>query len=250
MLSSFNVIKNSRIIEQGNRQIDTQHSEEITTTINEQSTNTSKANMESYENIAKSILENARRQSDNIMSKTYLEASEIKQQAHKDGLEQGYKEGYEKAYNEAMSIAEQEVDAMRAEADSILIRGKNEYNKYLGDKEQELKNLIINVVESILKREVKEPEALNEMIFHVLQEEKNSKSYIIKCNNSHIVAIKDQIEQWKLKLAFKGDIFLIEDNFLDEGTAVIEKETGKSIVSIAYGIEKIIEVFHQDQIEA
>ena len=60
--------------------------------------------------------------------------------------------------------------------------------------------------------------------------------------------IKDQVENWKAKLAFQGDIFVIEDNFLDDGTAVIEKETGKSIVSIAYGIEKIIEVLQEEQI--
>ena len=51
------------------------------------------------------------------------------------------------------------------------------------------------------------------------------------------------MKTWKDKLAFQGDIFVIEDNFLDDGNAVIEKESGKSIVSIAYGIEKIVEIF-------
>ena len=57
------------------------------------------------------------------------------------------------------------------------------------------------------------------------------------------------IENWKSKIAFQGDIFVIEDNFLEDGTAVIEKETGKSIVSISYGIEKIKELFKEEQLQ-
>ncbi len=139
--------------------------------------------------------------------------------------------------------AMEEAETVRAEADSILTTAKDEYNEYLIEKEKHIKDLIVNIAESILKKEVKEEDALNEMIFNTLKAERNIKLYIIKINNSHFDMIKSQVENLKSKLAFQGDIFVIEDNFLDDGTAVIEKETGKSIVSIEYGIEKIIEVF-------
>lgn len=253
MQLSFNVIKNSRVLEQGNKEISTQLREVsggvAGGVIIEKNQNIKKNNMESYENIARNILENARRESEKIISKAFIDAAQAKQQAFNEGLEEGHREGYENGYNEAMAAAMDAAEAIRAEADSILTSAKGEYNQYLVDKEQHIKALIVTIVESILKKEIKEPDALNEMIFNVLKDERNTKSYIIKVNNSHFATIKDEIENFKNKLAFQGDIFVIEDNFLDEGTAVIEKESGKNIVSVAYGIEKIIEIFQEEQIQ-
>jgi flagellar assembly protein FliH len=253
MQSSFNVIKNSRVIEQGNREITTQLREVsggvVGNPIISESYAMKKANMESYENIARNILDNARQESEKIISKAYVDAMETKTQALNEGLEQGYSEGYEKGYNEAMTQVMAEAEEIRAKANSILVAAKEEYNKYLIDKEQHIKDLVVNITESILKREVKEPDALNEMIFNVLKTERNIKSYIIKVNSTHFATITDEIKNFKNKLAFQGDIFVIEDNFLDEGTAIIEKESGKNIVSIAYGIEKIIKVFQEEQIQ-
>jgi len=252
--SSFNVIKNSRVIEQGNREINTHLREAVggvsSSVIMDENPDIKKANMESYENIARNILENARRESEKIISKAYVDAAKAKTQAFKEGLELGYKDGYENGYKEAIGKAMDEAEAVRAEADSILIAAKEEYNQYLIDKEQNIKALVVSIAESILKKEIKQPDALNEMIFNTLKAERNAKSYIIKSHNSHFDSIRNEIENFKNKLAFQGDIFVIEDNFLDEGTAVIEKESGKSVVSISYGIEKIIEVFQEEQIQA
>ena len=250
---SFNIIKNSRVIEQGNREINTQ----INTQISEPSKglivnkdhDIKKDNMESYENIAKSILENASRESKKIISKAVMDAVEVKTQAFNEGLAQGHKEGYEEGYNSAITEAMTKAEVIRAEANDLLVAAKAQYDEYLLEKEQHIKALVVSIAESILKKEIKEPDALNEMIFNILKTERNTKSYIIKSNNSHFATIREEIEHWKNKLAFQGDIFVIEDNFLDEGTAVIEKESGRSIVSISYGMEKIIEVLKEEQMQ-
>jgi flagellar assembly protein FliH len=249
MQSSYNVIKNSRIIEQGSREINTQKNKDFKVVKQEEDQGVKDSTLESYENIAKNILGNAKRQSEEIISKAYMDSVGLKEQAFESGTEEGYKEGYEIGYNKAMAAANDAAKLVKAEADSILMSAKKQYDAYLVEKEQHIKALIVNIAESILKREIKEPDALNEMIFHTLEAERNIKTYIIKVNNCHFAMIKDQIEAFKVKLAFQGDIFVIEDNLLDEGTAVIEKETGKSIVSIAYGIEKIVEVFQEEQIK-
>lgn len=249
MQSSFNVIKNSRVIEQGNREINTQLREAAYSVIMDENRGIKNSNLESYENIAKNILENARRESEKIISQALVDAAKAKTHAFNEGLELGYKDGYENGYSEAISRAMTEAEAIRTGADSILTAAKVEYNEYLLEKEQHIKTLIVSIAESILKKEIKEPDALNEMIFNTLKAERDTKSYIIKSNNSHFAMIRDKIEDWKNKLAFQGDIFVIEDNFLDEGTAVIEKESGKSIVSVSYGIEKVIEIFQEEQIQ-
>jgi flagellar assembly protein FliH len=252
MQSSYNVIKNSRIIDQGSREINTQGSETSKIVNKVEDCGFKDSTLESYENIAKTILENARKQSEEIISRAYMEAVALKTQALETGTEQGYregyKEGYEIAYNKGIDTAMEEAKIVKVEADSILMSAKEQYNAYLEEKEHHIKAIIISIAESILKREIKEPDALNEMVFHTLEAERNIKTYIIKVNKCHFDMMKDQVEIFKAKLAFQGDIFVIEDNLLDEGTAVIEKETGKSILSIAYGMEKIVEVFQEEQI--
>ncbi len=248
MQSSFNVIKNSRVIELGDKEIKTQPRKIITGEVVEDNYRNTIDDMESFENIAGNILEHARLESKKIIAKAYVDSAEIKQQAFQEGLENGRSEGYEKGYNEAMETSKVDAQAVRTMANNILMEAKIQYNKYLVDKQGQIKSLIVTIAENILKREVLEKEALNEMIFNTLKAERDIKSYIIKSNNSHFESIVQQIEDWKRRLAFQGDIFVIEDDFLDDGTAVIEKDTGKSIVSIAYGIEKVIEIMQEEQI--
>jgi len=246
---SFNVIKNSNIIKQGDAEISTHLSENSMSVIMNEHQVINKANMESYETLASNILENARSEGEKIISKSVIDAVQAKTAAVKEGLEQGNKEGYENGYNEAISGATEEANAVRAQADNILKVAKSKYDEYLIEKEKHIKDLIVSIAENILKKEVKEPDAINEMIFNTLKAERNIKLYIIKTNNTHFDTVKGQVENWKAKLAFQGDIFVIEDNFLEDGTAVIEKETGKSIVSISYGIEKIVEMFKEEQLQ-
>ncbi|MGK0466293.1 hypothetical protein [Clostridium sp.] len=249
MQSSINVIKNSRIIKQGNREINTQLGTAATNSNPTGDKVSLDANMESYENIASNMLESARRESEIIISKAYIDAAKAKAEAFKEGLESGSREGYATAYKDANDGAMEAADAVRADADFILTQAQHQYSEYLVEKEKHIKDLIVNIAENILKKEVKEMDALNEMIFSTIKTERNVKSYVIKTNSTHFTTIKDEIQNFKNRLAFQGDIFVIEDSFLDDGTAVIEKETGKSIVSISYGIEKIIEVFQEEQIQ-
>jgi len=246
---SFNVIKNSRVTNQGDKEINTQLSRTPAMGIMDAHNQVNNADMDSYENIASNIIETARRESETIRSKALVDAAEIKSLAYDEGKEQGNKEGYEQGYNEAMSIVMKEAEVVKSKADSILLEAKSEYNNYLLQKEKHIKALIVTIAENILKKEVQAADTLNEMIFNNLKTERDIKLYIIKVNKTHFEMVKSQIENYKNKLAFQGDIFVIEDDFLDDGTAVIEKETGKSIVSISYGIEKIIEIFQEEQLQ-
>ncbi|MBU3159040.1 hypothetical protein KPL37_04615 [Clostridium frigoris] len=243
------MIKNSNVLKQGEEEISTVLSSNPLPQVIDEHQVIKEVNMESYETLASNILENARHESEKIISKSVIDAAQAKGVAVKEGLEQGNKEGYENGYNEAISGATQDADVIRAQADDILKLSKAKYDEYLVEQEKHIKDLIVSIAQNILKKEVKEPDAINEMIFNTLKAERNIKLYIIKTNSTHFTTVKDQIENWKGKLAFQGDIFVIKDNFLEDGTAVIEKETGKSIVSISYGIEKIVEMFKEEQLQ-
>ena len=110
---SFNVIKNTNVIKQGE--------EEISTVLSANSQNqnidghqiTKEANMGRYETLASNILENARHESERIISKAVIDAEQAKIGAVKEGLKQGKKDGYENGYNEAISGALEEANAVQ-----------------------------------------------------------------------------------------------------------------------------------------
>lgn len=247
----YNVIKSSSIKDTGHKNIVTD--EEIRSAKVERESKI-KNHMDSYESLAKSIIENARKQSEAILSKAYEEAGNLEEEAsvkakkaYEDGLKKGYKEGYEKGYEDTVQKAKEESDAIISSAEDMLKNADLEYEKYLQSKTYEINELIITIAESVLKREVKQKDAINEMIFNALENSKNAKTFIIRCSSIYADEIKAQITAWKEKLGFLGEIFVIKDDSIEKGNAVIDKGNGKIVVGIDYAVKKLREIFEGNE---
>ncbi|KZL94138.1 hypothetical protein [Clostridium magnum] len=253
MQSSYNIIKNSSVVKEGNKQIVTEFEQikedkqkELQKEIN------AKSFIDSYENLAKTMIEDARKQREQILSSAYSEAERLSKEAYErayqEGNQNGYNDGFNKAYEEGYKInldkALQEGQIIRNNADSVLRSAVEEKERYLKEKENEIKDLIINCVESILKKEVKEKDGLNNIIFEALSKVKNTNTFIIKSNPVHCEEFKGKIELWKEQLPFRGDIFIIPDESMEEGSAVIERENGKIQVGANIALEKVREIFN------
>ncbi|EQB87768.1 flagellar assembly protein FliH [Clostridium punense] len=243
MQSSYKVIKKNYAISEGNTEIKTDFVIPKEILSNEDSDNTE---LNSFEKIGAGIIENAQRESKKIIYNAYESAKIIENDAkemgfkvgYDEGQDIGYQEGYDKGFNEGKIKGNEIVE----NANFMLFQAKEEYNKFLKEKDLQFRNLVITTVETILKREVNYPEALNELIFETLEEEKRERTFIIKCNSNHYPAIEGEILNFKNKLAFRGEIFVIEDPMLDDGTVIIEKDRGNTTLSIEYSIEKLKEI--------
>lgn len=256
MQSLCNVIKSSSVIKEGNKQIITEFAQirelQQKELQKEQNETNSKLFIDSYENLAKTMIENARRQREEILSAAYSEADRISKEAYEkayqEGSQNGYNDGFNKAYEEGyksnLDKALKEGEIIKNNADNVLKSAIDEKERYLKEKENQIKDLIINCVESILKKEVKEKDGLNDIIFEALSKVKNTKTFIIKSNPVHCEEFKSKIEVWKEQLPFRGDVFIIPDEFIEEGSAVIERENGKIQVGANIALEKIREIFN------
>lgn len=255
MPSLCNVIKSVCVENTGKKPIDTDISIVNKRRFENDETN-SKEYFGSYENLAKGILENARKQKDEMMLKAYNECSKMESDANEKikkeynkAAEKGYKDGFEKAYKEYyeknIKKAEEDSKVMIKNAENTIQAAKDEYARYLNEKEPEIKDLIFKIAESVLKREVKDKDALNEMLFDALSKEKSKGKFIIRCSKCYEEGIKSNIENWESKLALKNDIFIITDEQIQQGTALIEKEDGKTIISIDDAAQKIKEILFE-----
>ncbi|MDW8799661.1 flagellar assembly protein FliH [Clostridium sp. A1-XYC3] len=256
MQSSYRVIKSFSVVEEGKKSIVTDFETKTETKQKELGETNARTFIDSYENLARTMVEDARKQRDSILSTAYAEAERIEEEAYKNAYEKGYEEGSEKGYNDGFNKAYQDgyqanVDKAMQEGESIKNNADNvlkvciaEKEKYIVDKEKEIKELIVNCVESILRREIKYKEGLNGIVFDSLSKVKNTKTIIIKSKAIYCEEFKKQTDLWKEQLPFKGDIFIIPDESIEEGSAIIERENGKIVISVDIALNRIREIFN------
>lgn len=250
MQLSYKVIKNNSIKSNGLKEIITD-AEQVA--IQQSQDGKIISNMDSYNNLAKTILENARIQKEQILARAYDEARIIQEEAlkkvediTKEAYEIGFKEGKElgfnSVFNEAKEAAEKEKELIIETANELLFNAKLEYENYLENKKSEIFDLIICASEAVLKNELKDKSSLNNIIFNALEASKNTDNFIIKCNEIYIDELKEQVFSWKEKLGFMGEIFIIKDNSLEVGKAIIDKGNGRIVIGIDCALLKIREL--------
>ena len=246
MQSSFKIIKNKEIEECSRRRIITNYdrNDDISVdTICRMSEEDGKTLINNYETLACNIIANARRKAEEIISSSYTEASRIQEEAIQIGKKQGYDAAYTEGYEKNVSKANEEVKIIQNNSDQMLLQTSELYENYFKLKEAEIKETILNIVENILQKETIKADSLDKPIFEALAQIKNTKTYVIKVNGIHTESIKQKIEEFKISLPFKGDIFVIEDKTLANDIAVISRDSGKTVISIDAALEKLRELF-------
>ena len=239
MPSYYNVIKSLEI--EGEKLIDTcyyKKSEESFLSIEKED-----RVLDSYENIGKSIIDNSQKQKDMILKIANEDAVVIKKDAYEDGYKNGYEKGYSDSYEvhmeKALKEAESLLDESRSKANYILKNAREDFENYLQLKKDEIINLSYEIAKSILKKEVSKEDGIDSTILDALKEHRNNKVFIIRCAECHSEHIKEVVLKWKNEFALQGDIFVIKDNALGDGNAVIEKDNGTITVGIDTGLENI-----------
>lgn len=182
---------------------------------------------------AKYIIERANLEREDILSK----AAETAKEAKTNGYEAGSKQGYNEGYDKAIALAKKDAEYIINNANSILLNSRTVFQKYLEDKKDDIINLSINIAEKILKKEVISADALDNLIYGVIDDSKNAKSFIIKTNSIYTENLKSKVDNWKESLGIKGEIFIVADETIQAGNALVEKNDGKVEVGINVGIE-------------
>ena len=99
----------------------------------------------------------------------------------------------------------------------------------------------------MLLKEIENNDAITNMILDALENAKDSKDIIIKTKNNYKEDIEEKIELWKAKTVFNGKVFVIVDDNLEDGKAIIEKENGKIIVDAMSALDKIEEIVKSEE---
>jgi flagellar assembly protein FliH len=196
-----------------------------------------------YEDIGQRIIQDAKKEKQIITLRAQMDASVAEKKAYEKGYEQGtqngYDDGYKKAYDETIDAAKAEAAEIVSKAELLLKSAHENYCDYLEVKKAEIVKLALQIAESITKKELSDEASMNHIIEEAFKISKGEDSVILKVNSIHVEELKAQINKWKISYGIKNEIFIINDDFMEPGNAILEKPSGIVKVGVEIGMEQI-----------
>lgn len=244
MQSLYNLVKKEQVLSGDSKVISTEYDIEKMQEGKSTGYNEDKQRyVASYENIAKSIVEEARRNSEKIRYEAIKEAEALEKEAYERGYEQGLNNGYEDGKREAIESiipkAQEEAEEIKNRAHQILQGATQDYNDYMEQKKEDIIQLAVSIAEKILKREVLMGDGINGIIEEAFELAKGEENVIIRCSGEHEESIKEKIVLWKTTYNISKEIFVLVSDEIEPGNAIIEKNTGKIEIGIDFGLESV-----------
>lgn len=199
--------------------------------------------LQRYEEIGKRIIQDAENEKKALLLRTQMEASNAEKKAYETGYEQGmkngYDDGYKKAYDETIEKAQKEADDIVGKAEQLLKSAQGDYADYLERKRNEIVNLALNIAESITRKSLQNDDSINGIVEEAFRISKGEESIILRANSVHVEELKKNCERWKISYAIKNEVFVIADDTIEPGNAILEKPSGIVKVGIDIGMEQV-----------
>lgn len=196
-----------------------------------------------YEDIGQRIIQDAKKEKQVVLLRAQVEINAAEKEAYEkgyaQGTENGYDDGYKKAYDETIDAAKVEAAEIVNKAELLLKSAHENYEKYLEAKKLEVIKLALEIAESIAKTALSKDESINSIIEEAFRISKGEENVILKVNSIHAEELKSHIENWKIAYSIKNEIFVLEDNFMEPGNAILEKPSGVVKVGVEIGMEQI-----------
>lgn len=210
--------------------------------------------LKKYEYIGKKIIEDAQREKEAIILRTQLTSNKLEKEAYdrgyNQGIQNGYDDGYKKAYEETIGKAKLEAEEiiektkLEAEeiinnAETLLKSARDNYCEYLENKKTEIIKLALEIASNITRQKLAKEDSMNILVEDAFKLSKGEESIILKANSFHCEELKSNISKWKVEYSVKNEIFVISDDSLEKGNAILEKPSGIVKVGIDIGMEQI-----------
>ncbi|MGL5756424.1 MAG: FliH/SctL family protein [Paraclostridium sp.] len=191
------------------------------------------------------IVKEAELKSESIIQQASESAKDIKKEAyeegHTQGLKNGYEDGYKEAYEENIEKAKLESEEITNQANHILIDAKNKVANYLKDNKKQIIDLSITIAEKVLKEKFNEIDSMNKIIESAISEYEIKENFVIRTNSIYIESLNEEVTSLKEEQSIKGEVFILPDDSIDQGNAIIETNKGRLIIGIDCVLEKVKE---------
>jgi flagellar assembly protein FliH len=196
-----------------------------------------------YEDIGERIIRDAKQEKQAIVLRAQMEANIAEKEAYEkgyaQGTENGYDDGYKKAYEETVDVAKIEAEEIIAKAELLLKSAHENYEQYLETKKLEIVNLALEIAEGIAQKALSKDGEINSLIEEAFKLSRGEDNVILKVNSIHVEELQTRAEQWKKTYGIRNEIFVLADDFMNPGNAILEKPSGIVKVGVDTGMEQV-----------
>ena len=179
------------------------------------------------------ILNQANTESEKILAETNQKAVEIEKRAYHEGYEQGtqngYEDGYKEAYEDNIEKAKNESSEIIDKANKIMLEANNQVASYIKNNKKNILAMGISIAEKVLRRNFEDEESMD------------LENFVIRVNPIYKESLDKQILELKENNLINKDVFILSDESVDKGNALIESLNGKLVIGIDDVIGKIKE---------
>ena len=99
----------------------------------------------------------------------------------------------------------------------------------------------ISIAEKVLRRNFEDEESMDLLILDVIKEYELKENFVIRVNPIYKESLDKQILELKENNLINKDVFILSDESVDKGNALIESLNGKLVIGIDDVIGKIKE---------
>lgn len=193
----------------------------------------------------KEILLKADEENLSIIEESKNKASEIEKKAYEEGYSQGIKNGYEDGYKEAYedNIEKAKIDSNEIikNADNILEEAKNYVVEYMKDNKERILSLSVSIAEQVLREKFTDKSSMDKIMISAIEEYELKDNFIIKANSIYKGSLQKQIIELKENYKINSDVFVLGDESVEEGNAIIETSKGRLIIGVDSVLKEIKE---------
>ena len=191
------------------------------------------------------MISNAQVESERIVQEAQNECEEIKKKAYEEGhnigLRNGYEDGYKESYEDNIEKAKQESEEIINKSNNILLQVNEQFTDFLKDSKKDIISLSVSIAEKVLKEKFKDEESMNNILEATIKEYEIKENFVIRTNAIYIEKVNEQLNELKNQQLIKGESFILADDFIEPGNAIIETNKGRLIVGVDCVLEKVKE---------
>lgn len=201
--------------------------------------------LQQAKNTCEDMISKAQVESEKIVQEAQNEYEEIKKKAYEEGhnigMRNGYEDGYKESYEDNIEKAKQESEEIINKANNILIQANERVTEFFKVNKKEIISLSISIAEKVLKEKFKDPDAMNNILEATINEYEIKENFVIRTNEIYIEKVNEQLNELKSQQSIKGEAFVLVDDFIEPGNAIIETNKGRLIVGVDCVLEKVKE---------
>ena len=195
--------------------------------------------------ICDDMISKAQEESEKIIQQAKDEYEDIKKKAYEEGhnigMKNGYEDGYKESYEDNIEKAKQESEQIINKANYTLMQANEQVVGFLKENKKEIISLSISIAEKVLKEKFQDTNAMNNLIEATINEYEIKENFVIRTNAIYVEEVNEKLNQLKNQQVVKGEIFVLSDELIEPGNAIIETNKGRLIVGIDCILEKVKE---------